>query len=419
MECNDRRNLQLNFYNLLMFSAIALIPMQDFILYDTPLHMFGRMMTNIPLSLLIVYFIFSWIGRKNKICIVNKRYIIFGIYFVVLSLIMGEWTNTDMAFTVKKTFTQGIMFLYWIIFYENVKRYRYVNSAVKAALVINLIGFIACDIGGMFGNSVFHVDVYPDSRYRGFTAEASWFCFTSVILGLLTFDNVRGGFCKFLIIISTLYILFTGGSKGILICAFLAMIIYICCFARISMFYKLLTFFITISIAFIVADVYLMNAFLLDLSEATSFATRASLDIAYIMTFINYPLGVGVGGAITIVSQYALPSFDYLQGVVPIIVLKDVELLASVSRTDGSGVLIANMFFIMLCYFGVPFLLLFIKYVRKVRKFFLEHDNGVLTYLIILVLIGNMTYVSFGYDSILIFSLVAKEKKWREQMKSE
>lgn len=405
MEQNDSRLLQLNIENILLFLAILFVPVQDFVLFKTPLHMFGRILSNFPLLILFVYVML--IKRKQKI---TMKYILAGGWFILFSLIMGMWTSTSIEFTLRKIITQGIVFFFWIYFYESVKKYQYFDKAVKCAFILNIVGYIACDVLGVFNEGIMHVNTYPEGRWRGFTAEASWFCFTSAILGGLTFLKAKNRLAKIIVIVITLFLSIGGNSKGIVICGLLALLINISIFSKVKTFYKCIYILLIIFMAWIMAEMYLINAFYTDLSDATSFATRASLDIAYCITFVNYPLGTGVGGAITVVSQYALSAFDYLQRFVPVIVLKDNELLESVAREDGSGVLIANMFLVMLCYFGIPFLFMFSKLVYKTMKFLSYNRDICLTYLFIIVIAGNMTYVSWGYDSILVFVMIAREK---------
>ena len=414
MECDDKRVLQLNIKDVLLFAAIVLIPIQDFFLYKTSLHSFGRYLSNVPLTFLTFYCLFELCFYKKCSRSYFYKYSLGFIYFVVWSLIMSAWTGTDLEFSVRKTVSQGIVFLYCVIFYECSKNSSIVYSAINYAFIVNFFGFVLCDLLGVITEGVFHSVTYGEiSRFQGLTPEASWFCFTSAVLGMLVVWSNTSNTYRMIVASVTLYIVSCGGSKGTLICCFLTLLLYISTCTKMKTKYRLLLLFIGIVMSVVVADLYLIYAISTDLTDATSFSTRCALDIAYLITFFYYPLGTGVSGAITIVTQNARGAFDLLQENVPMIVLKDRELLESISRPDGSGVLVANMFLIMLCYFGVVFLVIFMKKFINARRLLLQNNDFFLYYILLFVIIGNMTYANFGYESIIMFSIIAKEKMRR------
>lgn len=414
MECDDKRSLQLNFKDILLFIAIVLIPIQDFFLYKTSLHSFGRYLSNVPLTFLMIYCLFELVFYKK--CSRNSfyKYSLWCVYFVVWSLIMSAWTGTNVEFSVKKIVSQGIVFLYWVMFYECSKKSPIMYVGINCAFIVNVFGFVLCDLLGLVAEGFFHSAIYGEvSRFQGLTPEASWFCFTSAILGMLVILSNTSKIYRMVVAAFTLYIVSYGGSKGTLICGFLALILCISTSKKMKIKYRLSLLIVGFIMAVLAADLYLISAITTDLTDATSFATRGALDVAYLITFFNYPLGTGVSGAITIVTQNAMAAFDLLQENIPLIVLKDRELLESISRPDGSGVLIANMFFVMLCYFGVVFVFLFMKKMINARRYLLQNNNFFLYYILLFVVVGNMTYANFGYDSIIVFSIVAGEKMRR------
>lgn len=405
MQINYISKMQLNLWDKLIFLAILLVPFSDCGLSKTPLHEFGRYLSNIPLIfmllLLIVNFLSNKINCRKLIC----TYAIF-LYIILFSLFMVVYIGDDLSFGLYKIFSQSLTIFFWLFFYYVARQYDGIGKVVIMAFFIHVLGCMICDWFSIDIGEFFHTRESYGGRYRGFSSESSVFGYTLVTLGGIALYEMKNRFLQLLTFVLILSLLILGGSKGSIVCFFISAIVLLLISRRVSLSKRLFIIAIVVASFYYIADAVLADLFMGDLEQYTSFATRASLDIAYINVFITYPLGTGLGAAITVVREFAYSAFMELQQVFPIIILKDSELLDILQRPDGSGILLANTFLIFLLYFGIPFLVAVTVYIKKRVSRLNQSNRKMLLLFLVFQIMANCTYMGPSYPLFLSLAYI-------------
>lgn len=403
--------------NHILFALFILcIPFQDFGLQDTFLRVFGKNLSNIPLILLIVLsFINSLLGEK-----ISKRdfMIFFGIiiYMVIYSLlVITNHINDDNIISyVYKIVSNSIIFIFWLYIYIYTKNHtKKIGKYIIIANIIHIVGWIICDILKInLGNMIHYLSDADYNRFHGFTSEASLFCFTSVILGFLSIYYTKNKIIRIIFGILILLFIIFGGSKGTLVCILISLLLYII----LNKNYKIKTKFIFFSgiiiISFLGIYYILLNSFLLDLEESTSFASRFSsiLSVSYIL--YDYPLGTGFGLFLPVFKIFIVKAFDLLNSYIPGIVLICEEIDNWISNENGENAVIKSIIFQYIAYFGIPFLIGFLYYIKYMIKNILYDEKFL--WLFIFIICGLLTFASFNYDSIIALAIIFTKIKERQ-----
>lgn len=391
---------------------IICIPFQDFGLQATFLRFFGATLSNIPLIGLIVTLILGFIlGEKTN----KKSFILSGallVYIIIYSLLVLLFTSDDnnLTFYIYKLFSNSIIFIFWLIAYIYTKNHlQNIEKYIILAYIINIIGWIICDILSINLGSMIHFGHDADyPRFHGFTLEASYFCFLTVISGILSISFTKSKFLKILFFIPIIIILFLGGSKGSLIIFFLAILLYILLNKSYTIYLKLILFLFGLLTSIAIFYYFLLNSFLIDLEESTSFASRFSSIIATFYILKDFPFGTGFGAFLIVFKDAITQSFNLLNNYIPGIVLNFAEIDNWTSSSRQEGAAIRSIIFQFIAYWGVPFLALFIYYV-KVYIRILQDINGCIFYLFIFIICGLLTFASFNYESIIALAIIANK----------
>ena len=391
--------------NILFLLFIICIPFQDFGLQGTFLRVFGKNLSNIPLILLMILtFINFSLGSK-----INKKDFIyfFGliIYVIIYSLLMVSFNN-NISFYLYKLLSNSVIFIFWLFAYVYTKNHvQNIGTYIIIANIIHIIGWIISDILKInLGSMIHYLSDADYNRFHGFTSESSWFCFTAVILGYLSIYYLKNRIMKLIFGILILVFILFGGSKGTLICIIISLLLYII----LNKNYKIKTKFIFLSgmivISFLGIYYIVLNSFLLDLEEYTSFASRFSSILSIFYILYNYPLGTGFGLFLSIFKIFIVKAFDLLDNYIPGIVLVYEEIDGWVSSENGENAAIKSIIFQYIAYFGIPFLIGFLYYIKYMIKNILYDERFL--WLFIFIICGLLTFANFNYDSILALGIL-------------
>lgn len=398
---------------------ILCIPFQDFGLQGTFLGFFGINLSNIPLVVLIFISVIEiLLGKKY-----NKKDFIFYISLLIyiigysLCMLLIYINDSYVDVYIYKIFSNVIILIFWLSAYIYTKKYvNKIGKYIVSANIIHIIGWILCDILKLdLGKIIHYSRLVEYNRFSGFTGEASWFCFTAVLLGLLSIYYVKNKILR--LVFCTLIIVFVifGGSKGTLICMLLTFFFYIILNKKYNNIMKIIMLLGIILISFLGVYYILLNSFILDLEESTSFASRASSIISVFYILKDYPLGTGLGIFLPVFSIAIIKAFDLLNEYIPLIILNFEEIGEWLNNKDGINATVKNIVFQFVAYFGIPFLVVFIYYVRYIIKNIILYDKYL--WLFIFIIIGLLTFANFNYDSIVALAIISCEIKKRKQIK--
>lgn len=393
---------------ILLAIFILCIPFQDFGLQETFLNYFGKNLSNLPLLglfiLMIVKILFCPIISKDNII-----YIKIYIYIICYSLIMilGYYNSTYILTYVYKLCSNMTILFFWCYSYLYIKKYSdKIGRFIVSAYIVHIIGWILYDVLKINLSTMIRYSINLSERYTGFTSEASFFSFTTVILGLLSVYYIKKKILKKIILLLTIYLLILGGSKGALICIFISSIIFVMIYNRFSLSKKLIILLIVMLISSLGFYYLILDSFIGDLEEYTSFATRASSILSSIIIIYNYPFGTGFGVFLPVYKEYLYTSFDILNNIIPYVSLSYLELSDWMSSNSGANMTIKSIIFQYLAYFGVPFIFMFFKYVLSIVKKLLYIKEYFLIFIFLFVLTGITTFANFNYDSILVLGIL-------------
>ena len=282
MEILNKRNIYLFYLSKIQYIFIILfvicIPFQDCGLQGTPLRYLGMNLSNIPLmGAIFITFINFLLGDKirEKFFILSTILIIYMLIYSLLILLINV-NELEIAFYMYKVFSNIIIFIFWLFAYIYLKKYMYnLRKYIVIANIINIIGWILCNVLKIdLGKMIHYTQGIDYNRFHGFSSEASLFSFMTIILGTLSIYYIRNKFLKIVFFIFNIIVILFGGSKGILISLILGTIIYFLLSKKYKIGFKIVTVSFILLIGLISSYYLLMNAFLVDLEQFTSFATR-------------------------------------------------------------------------------------------------------------------------------------------------
>lgn len=395
--------------NHILFALFILcIPFQDFGLQDTFLRFFGANLSNIPLILLIgLSFINFLLGER-----INKKDFIisFGIiiYIIIYSLLLtiSFIDDNNIIFYLYKIFSNSIIFIFWLFVYVYTKNHnKNIGKYIVVANVIHIIGWFLSDILKInLGHMIHYMNDADYSRFHGFTLESSYFCFTAVILGILSTYYIKNKMIKIIFYLFIVIFVVFGGSKGTIVCILISLCFYIVLSKKYNLGVKLIFLIGVILISFLGIYYILLDSFLLDLEESTSFASRFSSILSAFYILSDYPLGTGFGIFLPVYKVVIVKAFDLLNMYIPGIVLIYDEINNWITNENGEGLVIRSIIFQFIAYFGIPFLISFLYYIKYMIKNILYDEKNL--WLFTFIICGLVTFAGFNYDSIIALAII-------------
>lgn len=372
------------------------------------LRFFGANLSNIPLILLIgLSFINFLLGER-----INKKDFIisFGIiiYIIIYSLLLtiSFIDDNNIIFYLYKIFSNSIIFIFWLFVYVYTKNHnKNIGKYIVVANVIHIIGWFLSDILKInLGHMIHYMNDADYSRFHGFTLESSYFCFTAVILGILSTYYIKNKMIKIIFYLFIVIFVVFGGSKGTLVCILISLCFYIVLSKKYNLGVKLIFLIGVILISFLGIYYILLDSFLLDLEESTSFASRFSSILSAFYILSDYPLGTGFGIFLPVYKVVIVKAFDLLNMYIPGIVLIYDEINNWITNENGEGLVIRSIIFQFIAYFGIPFLISFLYYIKYMIKNILYDEKNL--WLFTFIICGLVTFAGFNYDSIIALAII-------------
>lgn len=397
----------------LFFLFIILLPFQDSGLSETPLRMFGLYLSNLPLMMMIALSVvnFMVMGRIKK---EYKKYIGVFIYIFIYSLLVTVFRSDDISTSIYKIITNSILLIFMIIsFYYSRQYFSVIKKYIWLVFLINLLGCLFCDILSIDFGTFIHRSSAEYGRFRGFTSEASWFGYTTVLLGFLAAECSSVRMLRYGYFILAIVIAFIGGSKGTIACIPLAVFLYFIFGIKKHIYLKCISIPFSLFVIYEVFSIFLLDNFILDLSEATSFSTRISSMIAGLLIFIHYPFGTGYGSFVPILKEFFLQGYDLLNQYIPVYILSYSEIMSTVQDPQAVGLTIKNNFIQYLTLFGVPFIYVLYYLAKRLILIFSGCSSRYIIP-IYFIIISLFSFAQLYYDTIVAIvalSILAQKGK--------
>ncbi|WP_303996453.1 hypothetical protein [Megamonas hypermegale] len=398
---------KLQYIFLVLF--VLCIPFQDCGLQGTLLRYFGVNLSNIPLMILIFIACIKFLlGDKIR----EKNFIIYAgitVYIVAYSLIilLVNIDKTEIAFYMYKVASNTIIFIFWLFAYVYSEKYmNKLGKYIVIANIINITGWVLCDFLKIdLGTMVHYRQGIEYNRFHGFSSETSLFSFMTIILGTISIYHVKSKLLKIIFFVFNIMVTLFGGSKGILISVILGTIIYFLLSKKYMLGLKIIMIICVLVIGLISGYYLLMDAFLIDLEQYTSFATRGSSILSTFYIISEYPFGTGFGIFLPVFKIVIVSAFDFFSSIISGYSLNFAEINEWISDSRGENATIKSIVFQFMAYFGIPFLALFVYYVRYTLKKVLNDEKYL--WLFVFIVCGLMTFAGFSYDSIIALAFIS------------
>lgn len=394
--------------------TIVFIPFQDCGLRVISGYL-GQFLSNIPML-----FLFFTVSVKCFFCkfvyykllckaIVVLTYIslvsvipIFAFYydtFIFDTLLRNFFVNY--CITISKLF----MLVYII------KKFQYKDRLyIKVAFIICFMGFLLCDVFEInIGGAFLHYSISINGRPKGFSSESSFLGYTIIILGFLSAAYSDLLSRKILYISMAVAVLIFSTSKGALFTFFVIICWY---FWRIfSKKYIRLLFAI-----FIAGMVYsfgnIVFSYLtgtMDMYSTMSFTTRSSCMLAAILVFLDYPLGCGLGVFSVEALDHLPQAYDMINTFVGMDNL-DLQEIMSMGLVGGSGLSAKSAILQNLAYYGLIFVIVFVRYIYVLDKYFFNNKMYIFWGVGWYSVLSNLIFANnaLTYDTLIVWGILWK-----------
>jgi hypothetical protein len=351
----------------LFFLWIVLIPFQDTGLQALPIGFLGSAPAFIPLALLLLITFCEWLAKGN---LRINRGVVYAIIYVLcvtvvyLALFGTRSHGTSLIFkSFNLSILTGLLILpvpFLDFGTERIARY------VRNAFLVAVAGVVLADIlklEFLASSLLLHFHENRNMRPRGFSLESSTLAVTIITLGLLAAHFSRSWLGKVSFLLTAVLVTLYSASKGGLIILFIVAAIFIFSARHIRLWPKIALTLSLVVLSYFAVGVLQRN-FLDDLDLYTSTSTRAGLVTTSIVTFIHNPLGVGFSGFLPAVDRYAPDAVDFLNRTIPG-TLNFAEILSYVGADTDMNISTKTLLFDNLLYFGLPFLILFILFHKR------------------------------------------------------
>jgi hypothetical protein len=408
-------SLDTTLHRVLIFTFIALCPIQDFILRGTALiAIVGSSPSSVPLLFIIFLTLADWIicGRFR----VLQVGAIAALYAFVLTIYgVIQFGVTFYSENLIRTSLGSLMVLSFFLAAIFLPRYELrgtVRFACYVAFFLLVLGLCFSrptpfGLPGLFDNPVSHYTIIPTlDRPRGLSSEPSFLSVTTISIGLLCAHFSRKRISQAFFLLATVGLLVAIGSKGgffiIFIClGILAML-------RFHKWYQLPVFVLAIVPLALIATAWIPTLFPEEgILVSGSVQTRVSMILCAIFIVAHHPFGVGFSGYRPAVSQYLPDSMRAIQSLSPLpLDFTEVSEYLGVSPNVGTKTFLFDQ---AMC-FGLPFIIWFIVLlIRLLKK--LGVEKRILFVGVMAVAIAFCSYVSVSgeYATAILFGVAIQE----------
>jgi hypothetical protein len=402
-------------HRLLLFSFIALCPVQDFFLRGSPLAMLGGSPASFPLLVLCILAAGGWMLRGSfRVLRLGIMSVLYAFLLTIYGVIEFGMTFYGHNLLSKSLGSLAVLSLFLsAIFIPRYDMRATVRPACYVAFVVLVLGFCFChpnpfNLPGLFNNAVFHY--YPAEgldRPRGLSSEPSFLSVTIISIGLLCANFSHKPACKALFVFATLGLLVASGSKGGILVIFIC--IGILAMFRFHKWYQLPALVLLVLPLSLIATAWIPTLFPEEgIVQSGSVQTRASMILCAIETVRHHPLGVGFSGYLPAVSRYLPASMSNIQAVSPLpLDFTEVSEYLGDSPTTGTKTLLFDE---AMC-FGLPFVALFLVLIVRLLQRLRALENTILFIGVMAVAIAFCSYVSLSgeYATAILLGIAIRE----------
>ena len=377
---------------------------------ETALGFFGESLANFILVPVFIACLFdSLFSGKIKINI-SRMYILPIAYMAIFSFLillvvgnMGDW-----AYGTYKCFSNTIlMTLLFFSFYYFDKNIELIKKYAWVGYFVVILGAIICDGLGITLYGIVHTPVsnlLEYNRLRGFCSEASAFAANCIVFGFIAAYYAKNKILRYVYIISMVGITLASGSKGGVIILVVALAVYYLIASEKNALFKIVLAVISIVIGVFVIITFVADAFLNDLEQFSSFATRASSVVLVPILLQYYPFGTGFGLFVQAFQEHALDAFDLLNEVIPVYNLSHLEIVAEVNT--GKAASIKNAVGQLIAYFGIPCIMYMLYKAKNMINIVRAKRDAMISYFCIVIIFGICTAFSLSYTVILALVVI-------------
>jgi hypothetical protein len=408
-------SLDTTLQRLLIFTFIALCPIQDFILRGTALiAIVGSSPSSVPLLFIIFLTLAPWVvcGRFR----VLQVGAIAALYAFMLTIYgVMQFGMTFYGQNLLRTSLGSLMILSLFLAAIFIPRYELrgtVRSACYVAFFILVLGLCFSHptpfgLPRFFDNPAFHSTIIPTlDRPRGLSSEPSFLSVTTISIGLLCAHFSRKRISKTFFLLVTVGLLLAIGSKGGIFIIFICL--GILAMLRFRKWYQLPVLGLAIVPLALIATASIPTLFPeTGILQSGSVQTRASMILCATAIVAHHPFGVGFSGYRAAVSKYLPDSMSSIQSLSPLpLDFSEVSEYLGVSPNVGTK----TFFFDQAMCFGLPFVILFIVLIIRLLKR-LSVEKRILFVGVMAVAIAFCSYVSVSgeYATAILLGVAIQE----------
>ena len=349
----------------LLWAVVLLSPFQDTFLQNTPLKLPAASFSFIPLmSLFLIAGVRHFWYQPLSF---NRIGLQIGVYaFLICAVNFVRLEHGEIMISRDSVFAYTllsclILFVLFGLDYRNTRGFR---VAVYLSFFFTMVG-IACDqiIGA---NAIPLLQVTPSltGRPHGFSTEASTLSIQIVASGMLTAHLLRKSWQKWCIGIVTCALLIFSSSKGGFISLLLCAVVLGIAKMRSSLTAKVLGSIVLIPILYL-GSVLILASFgsIIDANETSTIGTRLSMAAYALITVFHNPFGVGFTGFLPSIPRYLPEAMRLVQSFFPFpLFFGEVQEYLYPPQPDADC---KTLFFDFLVFFGIPFAVVFFKFVGR------------------------------------------------------
>lgn len=344
----------------LVLLFVLLAPFQDSGLAGTPLRVLGSSFAILPLMILCCLRLLRR-GLDGNLQL-RPAWLAGGLWVLVVNLLAllrhgADWNGASLPEKTLNLLVQLALVVY-VVRGIPWAHFRWLPGAMLGSFLITLAGIALYDLnlGGLrplFESPVFHFRANPDTRWHGFSSEASVLSFTVGAQGLLCAALWESTRARIAILATTVLALTFCGSKG-----GLAVLLAAIAVAGLIMPGRRAVALLTLAgiapLLPVAADRIEAAVTERALRETTTFSTRSSMAIWTLLVVQHHPLGAGCAGFYASLTRYLPDAMDRAARSVPVVHnFSEARSYLSAPQYVGTKTLLGDM----AAYFGLPFLL--------------------------------------------------------------
>jgi len=389
--------LGIQIYEPLVWMALALCPFQDTILQYSPLKLTAAAFSFVPLiCLFLLTAVQSWLRKPFT---VNRKILILVVYCAVVCaanlfwIDNGEPTLHSQSLLPYTLLTSLVLFT---IFGVNYRPSPWLRAAAYSAFLFTIMGIISGEVLGANAISFLQVTPSLSGRPHGFSTEPGTLSVQIVAIGMITAHFLSRKWQKWTIGVLTCVLLVYSSSKGGLISLMLCSVVLGIAKSRASLRSKVIIAVLLIPFLY-VGSLFIVSIFgtLIEANQTTTIATRVSMTIYALITVVHHPFGVGFTGFLPSIPRYLPQAMQFVEGLFPIpLAFFEVReyLYPPQAQADCK-----TFFFDYLVFFGVPFAIVFFKFVGNLLSRLFRSGCDWLFVGVLFSVLALMTYYSTTY----------------------